>query len=63
MENSYANKIKFAFRSLRKERDLAIHYFHDIKTHFKSFLERADKKQDSVDLFQKEYNAIEEDFR
>ena len=55
--------MKFLFRSIRKEQDLAIHYFHDIKCHFKEFLARPDSKQDLIDLFQREYNSLEEDFR
>lgn len=62
-ESSYTNKVKFLFRAIRKEKEEALHYFHNTKKNFKKFLERPDRKQDLIDLFQKEYNAIEEDFR
>ncbi len=55
--------MKFFFRSIRKEQDLALTYFYESKSKFKEYLGRPDTKQDLIDLFQREYNIIEEDFR
>lgn len=38
-------------------------YFHDTKVAFKTFLERPDRKQALLELFQKEFNAVEDDLR
>jgi hypothetical protein len=40
-----------------------LQYFHDTKVHFKKFLERPDKKQALVEVFQADYNGIEDDLR
>ena len=63
IETFYSNRMKFLFRSVRKEHDSAIRYFYDTKSKFKEFLSRPDTKQDLIDLFQREYNSLEEDFR
>lgn len=63
IETVYSSKMKFLFRSIRKEQDLALRYFHDTKSKFQAFLARPDTKQDLIDLFQREYNRLEEDFR
>jgi predicted nuclease with TOPRIM domain len=55
--------MKFAFRCLRREREQMLRYFNQTKTNFTSCLERPDKKQELVDEFQSEFNAIEEDLR
>ncbi|KAI8829998.1 hypothetical protein BJ741DRAFT_367645 [Chytriomyces cf. hyalinus JEL632] len=63
MENAYTNTLKFAFRCLRREREVIVRYRHKTKVDFKQFLERPDKKQELIELFQREYNAIEDDLR
>lgn len=55
--------MKFLFRSARKEHDSAVRYFYETKSKFKEFLSQPDTKQDLIDLFQREYNMLEEDFR
>jgi hypothetical protein len=40
-----------------------IRYFNTTKADFTGYLERPDKKQELVDEFQAEFNAIEEDLR
>jgi predicted nuclease with TOPRIM domain len=40
-----------------------IRYFNQTKGNFTAYLERPDKKQELVDEFQSEFNAIEEDLR
>ena len=63
IESSYTDAIKFAFRSIRKENDVILRYFFEAKVNFKTFLERPDMKQDLIDLFQTEFNAVEDDLR
>ncbi|RKO93481.1 hypothetical protein BDK51DRAFT_25580, partial [Blyttiomyces helicus] len=63
IESTYTDTIKFAFRSLRRERETMIRYFHDAKVNFRSFLERPDRKQALMEKFQAEYNTIEDDLR
>lgn len=63
IEKSYTETIKFAFRCLRHERELMLRYFHDTKVNFRKCLERPDKKQEILELFQTEFNAIEDDLR
>ncbi|KAI8620173.1 hypothetical protein BC830DRAFT_1100580 [Chytriomyces sp. MP71] len=63
LENSYTDTVKFAFRCLRREREIVMRYRHKTKVDFKKYLERPDKKQELVELFQREYNAIEDDLR
>lgn len=55
--------MKFAFRSLRRFKNEALIYFFETKYKFGEFLKRPDVEQDLVEMFQNEYNAIEEDFR
>lgn len=38
-------------------------YFYGTKVNFKKFLERPDKKQALLEMFQTEFNSIEEDLR
>jgi hypothetical protein len=38
-------------------------YFYNTKSNFAKFLSRPDKEQNLVDLFQAEYNSIDEDLR
>eukprot|EP00842_Homolaphlyctis_polyrhiza_P001413 jgi/Hompol1/2272/HPOL_002151-RA len=47
--------------SLRREQESILRFFFETKTSFRKFLERPDLKQDLVDTFQAEYNAIEDD--
>ena len=63
LETAYTDTIKFAFRNLRAEHDNMTHYLYDTKANFKKFLERPDKKQALLDLFQDEFNNIEDDLR
>ena len=63
IETTYTDTLKFAFRALRRERETMIRYFHTTEQSFKSFLERPDRKQALVELFQKEFNIIEDDLR
>lgn len=63
IENTYTDMSKFVFRAIRREREASIRHFHTTKSNFKKFLERPDKKQALVELFQKEYNDVEDDFR
>jgi hypothetical protein len=55
--------MKFAFRSLRREQNNSLMYFYNTKSNFAKFLSRPDKEQNLVDLFQAEYNSIDEDLR
>ncbi|KAI9197523.1 uncharacterized protein BJ171DRAFT_427982 [Polychytrium aggregatum] len=63
LESTYTDALKFAFRSLRREREAMIRHFYKCKVDFKAFLERPDRKQSLVQLFQTEYNQIEDDLR
>ena len=63
VETAYTDELKFILRSLRREREYNLRHFFDTKVAFKQFLERPDRRQVVVDLFQKEYNEIEEDLR
>ncbi|KAI8807069.1 hypothetical protein BJ742DRAFT_854688 [Cladochytrium replicatum] len=63
IENTYVETLKFSFRSLRREGESVIRYFHETKLNFKTFLERPDKKQALVRQFQLDYNSIEDDLR
>ncbi|KAI8843668.1 hypothetical protein BC829DRAFT_400872 [Chytridium lagenaria] len=63
IEKTYTDTIKYGFRCLRRERETIVRYFYNTKVNFKKFLERPDKKQALVDLFQLEFNAIEDDLR
>ncbi|KAI9096087.1 hypothetical protein DFS34DRAFT_623887 [Phlyctochytrium arcticum] len=63
IESTYADTLKFGFRSLRREKEAVLRYFHVTKVNFKRFLERPDTKQQLVELFQDEFNAVEDDLR
>ncbi|TPX38066.1 adenylate kinase [Synchytrium microbalum] len=63
VETSYTDEIKFILRSLRREREFNLRHFFESKVAFKQFLERPDRRQVVIDLFQKEFNEIEEDLR
>ncbi|KAI9311754.1 hypothetical protein BDR26DRAFT_1017305 [Obelidium mucronatum] len=63
IEQTYTDTIKFAFRCLRREREAIMKYRHKTKVDFRKYLERPDKKQELLELFQKEYNSIEDDLR
>lgn len=63
IESSYTDILKFCFRSLRREHQNSMTYFYNTKSNFSKFLSRPDKEQNLVDLFQAEYNAIDEDLR
>ncbi|TPX63415.1 adenylate kinase [Spizellomyces sp. 'palustris'] len=63
IENTYTDTLKFAFRSLRREKEAILTYFHGIKVNFKRFLERPDQKQHLIELFQHEFNNVEDDLR
>ncbi|KAI9355938.1 hypothetical protein DFJ73DRAFT_824011 [Zopfochytrium polystomum] len=63
IEKSYTDAIKFGFRCLRRERELILRYFHNTKVNFRKCLERPDRKQQLLELFQLEFNSIEDDLR
>lgn len=63
IETSFTETMKFSFRSIRKERDDALHHFHGLKESFHRFLERPDQKQEFVEVFQQLYNETENDLR
>ena len=63
LETAYTENLKFSFRAIRRLRDDALLYLYDSKSHFYKFLQRPDVAQDLLDTFQREYNAVEEDFR
>ncbi|TPX51313.1 adenylate kinase [Synchytrium endobioticum] len=63
IETTYTDEIKFILRSLRREREFILRHFYEQKVAFKRFLERPDRRQAVVDLFQKEFNEIEGDLR
>ncbi|KAI8897549.1 hypothetical protein BC833DRAFT_621127 [Globomyces pollinis-pini] len=63
IESSYTETLKFSFRSLRRQRQEILQYFYDTKFKYSEFLKRPDTEQELIDIFQTEYNSIEEDFR
>ncbi|KAI8928765.1 hypothetical protein BC831DRAFT_447306 [Entophlyctis helioformis] len=63
LESTYTDVIKFTFRSLRREQESILRFFFETKTNFKKYLERPDARQELVELFQAEYNAVEDDLR
>lgn len=63
IESAYTSILKFAFRSLRREENNSIEYFHNTQINFQAFLARPDKEQVLVDLFQSEFNILEDDLR
>ncbi|KAI8999817.1 hypothetical protein BC832DRAFT_563700 [Gaertneriomyces semiglobifer] len=63
IEISYKDSLKFGFRSLRREKEVVLRYFHGVKSNFRRFLERPDNKQKLVELFQAEFNMVEDDLR
>ncbi|KAI8587012.1 hypothetical protein BDZ88DRAFT_399175, partial [Geranomyces variabilis] len=63
IESTYTDTLKFAFRSLRREKEAVLRYFYSTKVNFRRFLERPDRKQQLVELFQTEFNNVEDDLR
>ncbi|KAI8909472.1 hypothetical protein DFJ77DRAFT_472693 [Powellomyces hirtus] len=63
IESTYTDTLKFAFRSLRREKEAVLRYFYTTKVNFRRFLERPDHKQQLVELFQVEFNHVEDDLR
>lgn len=63
IEDHYSLSMKFFFRNLRRQRESMQRYLCDSRQKFKSFLNRPDMKQELVNLFQVEYNEIDDELR
>ncbi|CAF4805868.1 unnamed protein product, partial [Rotaria magnacalcarata] len=63
VESNYIDACKLVFRNIRLERSYLIDHFYNVKVNFKIFLDQPDIKQEHVDLFVKEFNALPDDAR
>ncbi|CAF1630075.1 unnamed protein product, partial [Didymodactylos carnosus] len=63
VELNYVDSCKVVFRNIRSERSYIIDHFYQIKTDYTTFLNRPDTKQEYVDIFVKEFNALADDAR
>ncbi|CAF2636731.1 unnamed protein product [Rotaria sp. Silwood2] len=63
VESNYIDACKIVFRNIRFERSHLVDHFYNAKVNFKIFLDRPDAKQEYVDIFVKEFNALPDDAR
>ncbi|CAF4651988.1 unnamed protein product [Rotaria sp. Silwood1] len=63
VESNYIDACKIVFRNIRLERSHLVDHFYNAKVNFKIILDRPDAKQEYVDIFVKEFNALPDDAR
>ncbi|XP_076462790.1 sperm flagellar protein 2-like isoform X2 [Babylonia areolata] len=63
VETTYVASCKYVFRQVRQEREKIYRYFFQIRKDFLSYLREPDTKQDFVDQWQRDYNAVPNDLR
>jgi hypothetical protein len=63
IEGTYTDVMQFTFRALRREQENMIRFFHDTRAHFSRFLHRPDDRQHFIEVFQANYNEMEDDLR
>ncbi|CAF3645652.1 unnamed protein product [Rotaria sordida] len=63
VELNYIDACKIVFRNIRLERSYLVDHFYNAKVNFKIFLDRPDTKQEYVDVFVKDFNALPDDAR
>ncbi|XP_070194777.1 sperm flagellar protein 2-like isoform X3 [Littorina saxatilis] len=63
VEKAYVSNCKHVFRNVRHERENIYRYYYQIRKDFLSYLRRPDHKQEFVDQWQKDYNAVPDDMR